>query len=73
MTVHWSNSPRKHEFKTPKEFAAMSGKDRRAYIKSLDLQIRFTAAKLERYKAKVRQLEAADAKLVADRVARHGA
>lgn len=38
----------------------------------LDLKIRFTAARLEHYKAKVRQLEAADAKLIADRAARHG-
>jgi hypothetical protein len=70
MTVHWSNSPRKHEFKTPAEFAALSDADRARYILSLVMQIRFMAAKLERYKAKVRQLEKADAALMAEREAR---
>jgi hypothetical protein len=67
MTVRWNDAPRKHEFKTLTEFAAMNDEYRAAYIKSLELHIRFTAAKLERYKAKVRQLEEQDRKMAKER------
>jgi len=70
MSTHWSHSPRKHELVTPKEFAAMTDDERAKAILSLRLQITFMAAKLDRYRLKVAQMEADDLRIHDERAAR---